>query len=273
MLKIEIPADRSDLITAIGFALISAGTRRTLTLGPAETAGNENGEVTVSTLLREGLHPEGGGEQIADLDMTDGDKIPFLHQLDDGTEVYANTALTPAQHAALPEDINAQHYGPVVPVEDNTGTSDSRVDPNGVPFNEEYCGNAAKPFYASGPTKDQWKKKKGVTDDAYNGWYAGQLSIVNANKTETTGGNNDSVNTAGAFGGGGDQNTATDDIPTDCGAFMGWVASKQVAGFFTQDNVNAAYSQLGLVVTDLFPPTPPDAVARHIANLYEILNQ
>lgn len=143
--------------------------------------------------------------------------------------------------------------------------SDAPRDQNGVAFDANYCGQAKEPFYASGKRSGQWKKKKGVSDDDYDAWYASQVAAGGSSEQD-----HQPVNTAGAFGGQSQQQTAPD-APTDAGAFMGWVAEKQAAGLLNQTDINEAYQHAQVQVQDLFPPNDANSVAQRIAALYNVL--
>lgn len=145
---------------------------------------------------------------------------------------------------------------------------DTRKDTKGVIFDPEFCGEATEPFYGSGKRAGQWKKKRGATEESYNAWYAAQVALVAAGNTAK---DEEPINTAGAFGGGDDNQPAGDPVPEDCGAFMGWVSAKQAAGLLTQEDIGDAYSQAEVQVTDLFPPNHEDAIKPRIAALYDIL--
>lgn len=147
----------------------------------------------------------------------------------------------------------------------------ARVDTNGVPFSDEFCGEAKVPFYASGPHKGQWKKRKGVSEEDYNSWYANALTAAGNNPAATK--EDTPLDTAGAFGN--NQNAATDQVkaaaPKDCGEFMGWVSGQQAAGLLNQIDITDAYATLNLQVTDLFPPNDAATISRNVANLYAVL--
>lgn len=147
---------------------------------------------------------------------------------------------------------------------------DTRKDPQGVIFDPEFCGEATEPFYGSGKRAGQWKKKRGVGEAEYDAWYATQLAALAAGNTASE---DEQINTAGAFGGGGEDSSqpAGDPAPEDCGAFMGWVSAKQAAGLLTQDDIGDAYVQASVQVTDLFPPNDEDTVKQNVATLYQIL--
>lgn len=160
-------------------------------------------------------------------------------------------------------------------------TSEAPVDQNGVPFNEDLCGKSAEPFYATGKTKGQWKKRRGVEQEEYDAWYARELEAVKNAAPSSSGSifeddnTTPPVNTAGAFSAPGDEPAppppATAPIPTECGPFMGLVSEKIAAGLITQEQVTAAYATCGLAVTDLFPPKTPEEVAANIQRLHATL--
>lgn len=145
-------------------------------------------------------------------------------------------------------------------------------DPNGVAYNAEMCANAAKPFYASGKRTGQWKKRQGVGDDEYEGWYANELA--NLEPAESDDGGESNINTADAFGGQGQgQGEDLPAIPHDAGTLMAWVAEMQSAGRLTQEMVNAAYTQAGIAMTDIFegPGKTPDVIAGRVGEVHNIL--
>lgn len=146
--------------------------------------------------------------------------------------------------------------------------ADAQVDHNGVAKDDRFCGTAAEPFYSSGKRSGQWKKRKGVSDADYDGWYASQLEPGAAQKTiDAT-----PVDTSSAFGGQNTQPVAQGEpVPVDCGGFMGWVAAKQAAGLLTQDDIGRAYEYHNIVVTDLFPPAADSVVATNVGKLHAFL--
>ena len=144
-------------------------------------------------------------------------------------------------------------------------------DPKGVAFNVRLCANASKPFYASGKRVDQWKKRQGVEDDEYEGWYANELANLTPAASDEGGESN--INTADAFGGQGGGDTAAPAIPHDAGTLMAWVSEMQSAGRLTQEMVNAAYTQAGITMTDIFegPGKTPDVIAGRVGEIHNIL--
>ena len=146
-------------------------------------------------------------------------------------------------------------------------TTSNEVDEKGVVFDAKFCGKAAIPFYGTGKRKGQWKKLRGVTDEAYDAWYTSQPKAEVTNTAE----DDEPVNTAGAFSA--DTTAAPDsNAPTDCGSFMGWVSAKQAAELLTQDDIGQAYLKVGVAVTDLFPPNDPATIEKHVTALYVMLS-
>jgi hypothetical protein len=160
---------------------------------------------------------------------------------------------------------------------------DDRVDTKGVPFNGNICGQAKIPFYATGKRQGQWKKRQGVQDATYDEWYVGTLKSVLAQSAATTETTDDTpIDTSGAFGSqqqgaGGDGSMfngqqVDPNAPTDAGSLMGWVSNAQAAGKLTQDQIRSAYEKLGLEVTSLFPPNPPEVIATNVTAIYTELS-
>lgn len=153
-------------------------------------------------------------------------------------------------------------------------SSNAPRDQKGVAFNVHYCGEAQDPFYSSGKRSGQWKKKRGVSDKDYDDWYAEELDALQGHNQAA---DEDShqpgpVNTAGAFGNGqAQQQNNAPAAPQDTGEFMGWVSEKQAGGLITQDDIQQAYNQAGVQVTDLFPPNDPQTIAGRIRQLYDLL--
>lgn len=147
--------------------------------------------------------------------------------------------------------------------EEPTTEGDTGYDATGVPFDARFCAKAKDPFYASGPMKGQWKKRKGVDAAAYDAWHASNRPADESPEQP--------VDAAAAFGGTHAETTQAPSI-TDPGSLMAWVSEHQVAGRLTSADLDAAYGQLGLSMGDIFPPTDPTVVARNVANIHSILN-
>lgn len=156
--------------------------------------------------------------------------------------------------------------------EQHEATADVELDEKGVPFNAEFCGKAAKPFYGSGKKKGQWKKRQGVDEDAYDEWYAGEL--LGAGITEGTDdepADDTPIETASAFGGqatGGNEQPAGD-TPKDAGELMAWVAEMQAGGHLEATSVQTAYANAGVSPADLFNPATS---TKAVADVYTILS-
>lgn len=156
-------------------------------------------------------------------------------------------------------------------------TGSAKLDTKGVPFDANFCANAADPFYGSGQRAGQWKKRKGVADEAYDAWYDERLQDLAPAGTVTvqTGdeGGAPLANTSAAFGAANASTAATGaKAPTTAGEFMAWVSEKQAAQLLTQPNIAAAYQFAGLQIADLFGADAA-VVAKNVSSLYSILSQ
>ena len=238
MIKIEFPANRPDIATAIGEALMKIGgtTARTVGMAPELGAPYAAGTAwSVDTPEREAgqaaehKHSTGTGATAAPLDSPDAELKPAA------------------------------------------GDSQRR-DMKGVAFDPTYCANAAEPFYGSGKEKGQWKAKRGLTAGVYESWYASQLAGLAPAASDEDSGNTTPVQTGAAFGAA-TTSSITAPAPRSAGEFMAWVAEKQTAGLLAQETINAAYFNLGIRVQDLFPPTPDNVVANNIAALHGELSR
>jgi hypothetical protein len=149
--------------------------------------------------------------------------------------------------------------------------SNDQVDLHGVTFDGDYCGKSADPFYGTGKRKGQWKKRRGVDDAVYDAWYLTQIPTGDEQNTANSSGEDEQINTAGAFGNQQADNTPeSTPAPETCGEFMGWVSNKQAAKLITQEDIGEAYATAGIAVTDLFTPDEA-AVRQHVTTLYQIL--
>lgn len=158
-------------------------------------------------------------------------------------------------------------------------TGSAKLDAKGVPFDAAYCANAADPFYGSGQRAGQWKKRKGLADEAYDAWYDERLQDLAPAGTVTvqTGdeGGAPLGDTAAAFAAAGNTTAAAAagaKVPTNAGELMTWVSEKQAAGLLTQPNIQAAYQFAGLQLADLFV-ADAGVVAKNVSSLYSILSQ
>lgn len=146
------------------------------------------------------------------------------------------------------------------------GAASLKVDAAGVPFNSDFCAEAKDPFYGSGKRLGFWKKRRGVSDEAYDSWHAQEMAKSAAVSSGIP------VNPATAFAAQGVQPAAPapQNIPQDAGQFMGWVSEQQARGALTQDMINAAWQEAGIGMQDIFNADPA-IVARNIAAVYNVL--
>ena len=237
MIEIKFPAERNDIALAIGNALVAIGGAVCHT------------DVTAPEVAA------GYGGQTEEAHREAAPEKPEL----------AETATAPATSTGSAPAATAPTGSPL-------------VDEKGVAKDDAFCSTAADPFYATGSKRaGQWKKRKGVSDDAYDIWYEDQLEAVSGGLRNDDDANEQSApeeqpNTAAAFAPAEQPAPQADpDVPTECGPFMAWVAQQQAAGHLTQEQVGAAYATAGVAVADLFSP-PPEQIAINIAMLYGLLS-
>lgn len=267
MIKIEFPADRKDIALAIGKALTE--------IGQGAAAVDSFSKVAEPEGPFHWLHHESESHGIAkdwaELEsLIDSD--PLVEHV--GEDAYkkvvaswATSAPTVDEQAAAAVGnagtVTQEQKAAAAPVADN-------VDEKGVPFNPEFCGKAAIPFYGSGNKKGQWKKRQGVDEQAYDEWYASELLGARIEEeeepaaVETT---SDSNVAANAFGS--QTATADENTPQDAGQLMKWVSEQQAAGNITQQQVTDAYTALQLPFDAVMNPAYP--VADNCAAIYNHL--
>lgn len=157
--------------------------------------------------------------------------------------------------------------------------ADSRVDMHGVAFDPTYCADAEEPFYSSGPRKGQWKKRRGVDEGDYDGWYAARRAAADAARPLAEEPREERrVDTSAAFGSAGTTGKQSgrslfeaDTTPQTTGELMVWVSEKQAAQRLLQADIDAAYQTAGVVVQDMFPPNDAATIKRHVATIYQLL--
>lgn len=137
---------------------------------------------------------------------------------------------------------------------DCTATRDSK----GVRFNDNYCANAADPFYSSGKRAGQWKKKRGVGDETYDTWYASCLSVPAADVDSP-------VDAGAAFS---SPEDSDEGAPTTGGELMTWVSEQQVAGNISQADFRDACQAAGVGIHDIYQG---DDIAGAVAKVYQAL--
>lgn len=174
MLKIEFPSDNKELALAIGKALseYGGGTVVAVVLTPSasdlvvpfnkepacEAHTQTDGEITRA--------PEPGAAETFDKDVLEGVKLVEAIVATETSGVQAQTG-TQSEGAG------------------SATTSKPTHDEKGVQFIPAICGQAAKPFYASGPRKGQWKKRQGVDEVEYDRVYGEALAALGGTATGT----------------------------------------------------------------------------------------
>ena len=152
-----------------------------------------------------------------------------------------------------------------------TAGDSSRVDEKGVAYNPQMCANAAKPFYASGKTKGQWKKKggeNGPTEAAYDAWYAEALAAVTT-VTKTDAPQAD-VDVSKVWSAAAAPANAGPKAPTNPGELFAWISEMQAGGRLTQFDVDAAYPANNLSGPQLWTADPATQ-ALMVTALYDTL--
>ena len=240
MINITIPADNKPLAAAIGRALAQYGGDSAAAVGTAVHGAVESELMT-------------GVEQLTPVVTATAEEIAGLISDNPG-----------GGHVEPLADPLANHTAGVTTA--NTGAADDTpIDHKGVAKNPDYCSNAAKPFYASGPRSGQWKKRQGVEDAAYDAWHAGEVAKLPATTTTT----DTPVDTAGAFSAGATTTAAsTETVPHDSGTLMAWCSERQTAGLSSQTDINTAWANCGLTINDICAPTPPALVAENCSRIY-----
>lgn len=297
MIEIKIPSENLALAAAIGAALVAYGRGESVL-----------GSTTVTHTTIETVGEAAIVEQTKTLTTAD-----VVKAVNEETAVKLNSAeeaseLSPSDagqtndqgQSNVVELADAGGVGAAMGVSQPAGNDLANVDTKGVGKNADFCGNAAIPFNASGPTKGQWKKRQGVDKDAYAKWYAESLAAVGSGSGEQK----PEIDTANAFNGDGDQagqpeidtarafatqqpskvngqvvnngQSQQKEIPggltfPDAGAYMKWQSEQQAAGNITNGDIESGYAQTQVCIQDLFnPATAANAVAQMYAFLAPI---
>jgi len=233
MIKLEFPSDRPDIALALGQALTAIGTGTALCSSPAPTIAK-------------------------DADHTEPTEDPK-----------PTTGATSSPLEAQPSADTAEN----APTTSESASASPPVDEHGVAKDERFCGTATEPFYASGKRSGQWKKRKGVSDEAYDAWYSEQLAASEPAASVSQEPVEEQVDTAGAFAAPSAQPAQAEGpaVPHDAGTFMGWLATKQAAQLLVQADINEAYATAGVEVADLFNGDAAQ-IAANVAKLHGILS-
>tara|TARA_R100001377_G_scaffold4294_2_gene2475 strand:- start:42 stop:842 length:801 start_codon:yes stop_codon:yes gene_type:complete len=260
-IKIEFPADRTDIALAIGQALTAIGQGKALLNSPAPTTAAEDfkGQAAAEQNVADMMADEGTAHNAAQAG-------PTVEQEAEVDAAFEDSDIAGDTFGGKPEQSTA---GPGADAAQGAAAASDNLDEKGVAFNGEFCSKAAQPFYGSGKKKGQWKKRQGVDERAYDDWYADELfsgKIEDTSKGETTSDSNVAANTFGSN----NQQAATDEAtPKDAGQLMKWVSEQQAAGNITQQQVTDVYSQLQLPFDAVMNPAYP--VAQNCAAIYNHL--
>ena len=285
MLKIEFDPSNKPLAAAIGAALSQYAGGVELTPGEVKTT------ATVAETVEESITEEYDeykifvGHHAPDSDITAGasslrraiglyehkamerdvDPLSF-DEIAGALEIAglcyftdAKTIFENIMHVTTDVPVNNPKTKVDPPPKKNT---DARLDPKGVQFDPDYCSKAAKPFYASGPRKDQWKKRQGIDDGEFDTWYAMQLAGQPVKEDDGQ------IDTSEAFSSGGTDTiepppAGDKDFGGDAGEFMGWVSEQQAAGNLSQPQIDKAYEDNAVQIPDLFNPAKaPDVIKK-----------
>lgn len=158
-ISINIPSDNKALAAAIGRALTEYGTGKTsadikVTLDASEAVDHiQNAAASI--------------EQITEAEVYAGN----LAEQED-------TAGKSQEQSTVGQGAGAAQGAPGTHPSKDPQTGKYVTDHKGVMHIPAVCGNAEKPFYASGPMKGQWKRKVGVTEENYNTVYQNALNQV-----------------------------------------------------------------------------------------------
>jgi hypothetical protein len=256
MIKIEFPANRSDIALAIGQALIAIG-----------QGDNENAERKI------GKSPElgagyAGWENVKANGISEAFSESFRAALateDNRTEAAKTEERDNLyQHTPDPKPGETETRGDSHGTYEHLGDTHPRVDLNFVVFDAKYCGEAAVPLYASGKRKGQWKKRKSVEEADYDEWYAAQMLLNHEQEAPKDQPEPNANATANAF----KKSTVVEaDAPKNFGELMAWFASQQTAGNYDAHHLEKAFIALKLSTLDLVQ----DTTGEKIAQVYEYL--
>jgi len=280
-IEIKIPADDKykSLAAAIGLALYNWGN------------GNEaSAPITITSTTTESVGDVAVVEQTKVTTTADivksikADNVVKLNSAEGASDSTLNT------DQQLQEQSNATEGADVGGASDATvasgqpvGNDLNNLDTKGVGKHADYCGNAKVPFNATGKKKGQWKKRQGVTEEAYDEWYALSLAAIGSGSGEQK----PEINTDNAFNGNGDQDRSPE-INTDAafgqqqqsavngqvlnngqsqqkkveggrtfvdaGEYMKWQAEQQAAGNITNGDIESGYAANSIGIQDLFDP-------------------
>ena len=294
-IRIEIPSgiEHLPLAAAIGQALLSYGGGVAPVAAQPEAHKALTTKDVVDSIKETKAEAQAEVERIVNLELA----------AENTTDTTQSSTLNPEQSNAKPdagaaEDATAakrEVTNDVIVAGAKLSDNDpDNLDEKGVGFNAAMCGKAAKPFYGSGKTKGQWKKRQGVETADYDQWYRLSLEQVSNGGGEQEqeqidsstaftpndqGDNVTPIDTANAFAG--KQNGQVIDDGqnhqpqgaggltfADAGAFMQWLSEQQAANLLTAGDIDSAYQATSSTMGDLFDPSK---AANAIAQVYNFL--
>lgn len=260
-INISIPSDNKELARHIGGALANYGR------GAAAPISEPIPEPVAAVTTGECAGPAPTAEPVAEVPAAIWPAI-LEYPGDVQVTITPDMTIYQSQYDALSPEQQAEHVGAIQPDPEPEAEAQSRdVDMNGVAKDAQFCADAKDPFYASGKRSGQWKKRKGVTEEQYDAWYAEQLAGIKDAVTEQPAAE---TSTAAAFGAATPETTPPAETITEAGQLMKWCAEMQTAGHFNQTAIDQAYAALGLTLPDIFPPAPN--CAENVAKLYQQLS-
>ncbi len=283
-IKIEIPSDNKPLAVAIGAALVAFANNEAL------GALTVTSDTIVTAEEKSALTPKPSAltvmEQASSTVTQTSEAATVSNQSSEVKTTTGESAGQSQEQSTVEQGVDAAQDATVVNnvvvgSEITAANDPNKLDEKGVGFNTQFCGNAAKPFYGSGKTKGQWKRRQGVDQADYDAWYAASLAATSGQdqQIDTTSAfqsdNVQQINTASAFNG--EQvNDGQNHQPqqqggltfADAGAFMQWLSEQQAAELITAADIDSAYTATQSSMDDLFDPAKS---ANAIAAVYNFL--
>lgn len=230
MIKIEFPAHRTDIALAIGQALVAIG---------------QGAPVEVKNAPPVNAQLQAYTQEYGEMDQE------RFGSADEIVSEEPETTTAPA--------------GTVCDGVSFKGT----VDEKGVTFNADMCGKAAKPFYASGKTAGQWKKRQGVDEADYNAWYAGELAKATPATAEVEVEQEQTFDAGSVWNQPKAQQEQARTV-SNVGELFAWISEMQAAGHFTTVDVDQAYASNNLNMGLLWSADPATQ-AQMVAALFNTL--
>ena len=239
MIKLEFPADRTDIARALGKALL-------------QLSGVEIPPVVMLKAMQEADSPTPPAPTAA-IEVADADYPEPPADI-------ADEHITDADYPEVPEPPRVGEA-----VADDL-PDPAQIDHHGVPFDPEFCSSAKQPFYESGPMQGQWKKKRGIDEHVYTAWYGSHSADAPAGEAPAP-----DTDTAAAFSADAPPPPPAPGAPQTFGDLMAWVSAQTAAGHLSPENITAAWETAGLSMIDLVPPNDEATITERVAKLYAVL--